>query len=221
MKALRTLAGRFREPWSGLTHLAGLAAALVGLGLLLASAARSAPGDTLRMASLLVYGLSLVLMFAASSTLHLYNGSQRATQLLNRIDHAAIYVLIAGSYTPVCVNLLEGFWRLGMLVIVWALAAAGIAYKLLIFRHDSIISTLFYLGMGWMALLALPQIVRVFDAAGLALLVGGGALYSTGAIFYSIESREVFTGFGWHEVWHLFVLAGSTLHYLLILLYVA
>ncbi len=221
MNTFRAIVRRFREPWSGLTHLAGLIGALAGLALLLISASRSAPGDTPRMISLLVYGISLVLMFTASSALHLYNGSQREVHVLNRIDHAAIYVLIAGSYTPVCVNLLEGFWRLGMPVIVWTLAAAGVIYKLLIFRHNNTVSTLLYLGMGWMALLALPQIMRVFDAPGLALLVGGGVLYSTGAIFYSIESREVFTGFGWHEMWHLFVLAGSTLHYLLILWYVA
>lgn len=208
---------RFREPWSSVTHLAAIPLAAAGLVYLLVLSR----GDPLRMATMAIYGTSLLLTFSASTALHVYQGPQRTIDHLNRLDHAVIYFLIAGSYTPICANALSGFWREGMLIIVWTLAVIGALYKLLAPGFNDTLSTGFYLGMGWMAVGAFPQILRTFPAPAIVLLVAGGIFYTTGAIFYSLENRATFTSFGWHELWHLAVIAGSGLHFWMIARYVA
>jgi hemolysin III len=208
---------RFREPWSGFTHLLGTLLSIIGLVCQVALTRSDPP----KMVSMVVYGLTLLFVFASSTTLHLYNGSQRAIRLLNRIDHAAIYTLIAGSYTPVCFNMLSGIYRWPMIILVWGLALGGIVYKLFFFQFEGRLSTLAYVGMGWLALIAFPQVIARLPLPAIALLVAGGVIYTLGALFYSLEDRTVFKGWGWHEVWHLMVLAGSGLHFAMIAGYIA
>jgi hemolysin III len=208
---------RFREPVSGFLHLGGALVALIAaVGLSIA-----AWHDPAKMISLVVYGISLVLLFSASTALHLTRGSENTLMWLNRFDHAAIYVLIAGTYTPFCYNLLDGAWRWGMLALVWGLAAVGVIYKLTVFeRKNSYISTALYVAMGWIAVIGAPTFLRVVPAGALALLAAGGVVYSIGAVIYAVQKPNLHQYFGHHELWHVFVLAASALQFLAVVLYV-
>ena len=208
---------RFREPFSGFSHLFGAVLGVVGLGVLIALT-WTEPG---KLASMIVYGLSLILLYSASAVMHLVRAPEGALTWLNRFDHAAIYMLIAGTYTPFCYNLLSGGWRWGLLATVWGLALAGIIFKL-VAHWRRWTSTLLYLAMGWLGVIAFPQAIKVLEPAGIALVVGGGLVYSLGVIFFSLDdpaNRPKW--FNYHDVWHLFVLGASGLHYAAILLFVA
>ncbi len=172
------------------------------------------------MLSMIVYGSSLVLLYSASAALHLVRGSRRTLLWLNRFDHAAIYALIAGTYTPICYNVLTGGWRWGMLSTIWALALGGIIFKLLFLRQSGHLSTLFYVGMGCLAFVALPEMMGSVPAGALWLLVGGGALYIIGALIFALQRPNFHPQFGFHEVWHLFCLGGSALHFAAVGLYI-
>jgi hemolysin III len=208
---------RFREPVSGFTHLAGALLAAAGLAwLILLTRA-----DPAKLISMIVYGASLVLLYTASTVMHLTKGSERLVLWLNRIDHAAIYVLIAGSYTPIAAYALTGAWRWGLLAVVWALALVGIVYKLFFLQRGGHLSTLFYIGMGWLGVIVVPQITHVFPMEAIALLLAGGLIYSAGALIFALRKPNFHPHFGFHELWHLFVLAGSALHFVVVLRYVA
>ncbi len=206
---------RFREPVSGFTHLAG---ALLGVGGLAWLISRTAD-DPARMLSMLVYGISLILLYSASAALHLVHGSPRTLLWLKRFDHAAIYALIAGTYTPLCFNLLTGGWRWGLLGGIWALAVLGIVFKLFFLQEAGHLSTFFYVGMGSLALIALPKWLDLLPLGALWLVSGGGLLYIVGAFIFAVERPNFHPHFGFHEVWHLFVLGGSALHFAAVLLY--
>ena len=201
----------FREPVSGLLHLGGALLSAVGLIWLVVQTR----DEEAKLASVAVYGVSLVLLFSASSAMHLYKGTRRQIDRLNRLDHASIYVLTAGTYTPFCVNSLGDGWGMAGLAAVWALAAAGVVYKLAIGpgRRSSARSTLLYVGMGWMAVLILPELIRLLPPAALVLIVAGGLAYTVGALIYMFDDPDVRPGFGLHEIWHLFVLTGSGFHF--------
>lgn len=212
---LRRLIARIHEPVNSLTHLGGAVAGLVGL-VALAWLSRADPA---KMTSMIVYGVSLVLLFTASASLHTFHGSPRLNLWLQRLDHAAIYLLIAGSYTPICYNVLSGHWRWGMLGTIWALAVAGVVYKLFFLRHTSHLSTAFYVGMGWLAVVALPKLLPALSPGALALMLLGGLFYSVGAVIFALERPNLHRHFGFHELWHCFVLAGSLAHFLVMLVY--
>ena len=219
LRTVGTLAARHcREPVSGFTHLAGAVLGMVGLIWLVTLTHH----DTPRMATLAIYGASLVLLYSASAALHLVKGPPRLLIWLNRFDHAAIYALIAGTYTPLCYNLLTGGWRWGTLSAIWALALVGIVFKLSrLHWKTGHISTLFYVGMGWFSVILLPELVNIMPPGGLLLLVGGGLLYSVGAVVFMLQRPNFHPHFGFHEVWHLFVLGGSVLHFIAVLRYIA
>ena len=188
-----------------------VAAVLAGAGtvFLLAKTA----GDTPKQISLLIYGLSLVVLFAVSALYHVGSWSAKRRALLRRLDHANIFVLIAGTYTPVAVNVLVGGWRIGVLVTLWGAALCGsvaVAPQLRIPRW-ALVGV--YLLMGWVGLLVLPQVAsRV--GSGVLLLAGGGALYSGGAVMYALRRPRLWPRvFGYHEAFHLMVIAASCLFY--------
>jgi hemolysin III len=221
-KSFRTLGAwavqHCREPVSGFTHLAGALLGAVGLVWLVTLTW----GDVPRMATMIVYGVSMVLLYSASAALHLVKGPPQLLVWLNRFDHAAIYALIAGTYTPLCYNLLTGGWRWGMLSTIWAMAAIGIVYKLSRpYWKAGHFSTLFYVGMGWLGVLLIPELIRLLPLPAIGLLAGGGLLYSAGAVIFALQKPNFHPQFGFHEVWHLFVLGGSTLHFLVVLQYIA
>jgi hemolysin III len=209
-----------REPISGLTHLAGGLLALVGMVVLVAQAVRT--GEASRTVAFAIYGLSLVALYAASALYHLLPVSERGVARLRRLDHAMIFVLIAGTYTPVCLLMLDGGWRVGMLGLVWGLALCGVLLKIFWIGRVRLVTVSLYLGMGWAALISLPALLRAVPAGAVVTFLAGGLIYSAGAAVYALKKPDPFPGvFGFHEVWHLFVLAGSACHFAAMLLYVA
>ena len=209
---------RLREPVSGLTHLAGVALAAVGSGLLLATAA----GRPDRLVAFGIFGASLTVLYGASALYHLLPLSPVGVARLRRVDHMTIFVLIAGTYTPVCLLALDGGWRAGLLGAIWGLALCGVLLKLFWMDAPRWLSVALYLAMGWLAVVAAPAIFRAVPAGGVAWFLGGGLVYSAGAVVYGLKRPDPLPGvFGFHELWHLFVLAGSGCHLWAMLRYIA
>ena len=208
---------RLREPVNGLTHLAAAALALIGLAPLLYLTRHDPP----RLLAMLIYGSSLVLLLSSSAAYHLINAGPRGSLWLRKLDHTAIYLLIAGTYTPVCLHFLSGAWRTALLAVVWSIALVGIAVKLFVINAPRWVTAGIYLVMGWLAIVAIREIVGVMPPAALAWLIAGGAFFSVGAVGYILKKPDFFPGvFGFHEVWHIFVILGCLSHYILILRYV-
>ena len=211
---------RLREPFSGLSHLAGGVLAAAGLAALLVTAVLA--GSAERAVALGVYGGSLVALYAASALYHLLPVSEAATARLRKLDHAMIFVLIAGTYTPVCLLALEGAWRWGLLGAVWTLALGGVALKLRRVGSHPWLTVSLYLGLSWMSLAALPVLLQALPVGALFWIVAGGIVYSAGAIVYAARRPDFFPGvFGHHELWHLFVIAGSACHFWAVARYIA
>src|SRR5450759_255326 len=208
---------KFRDPVSGLIHLGAAAAAVIGLGVLLALG-RS---DLTKEFSLMVYGLSLILMFSASAAYHLSRVQPAALLRLRKFDHSAIYLLIAGSYTPICLYFFEGFWRWGLLVIIWLMALTGITVKLFVIKAPRWITAGIYLVMGWISILAIQEMLAAMPAGALLWLVAGGLFYSGGAVVYILKKPDFLPGvFGFHEVWHIFVILGAVSHFIVVAVFV-
>lgn len=210
---------KIKEPFNGFSHLASALAAACGTVALWSS---SPPIQT-RRAALLVYSISLVLLFSASATYHLARASSRGESILRRIDHSAIFLLIAGTYTPPCLVILHGAMRTGLLVAIWIIAAAGIALvNVSIERIPRSLIVVVYVVMGWLGVTAAVPLVRALPFQGLAWLLAGGVLYTAGAVVYATKKLDFFPGrFGHHEIWHLFVSGGAAAHYIFILRYIA
>jgi len=209
---------RLREPVNGLTHLVTAILAAIGTAVLLVIGW----GDLARVLSLLIYGLSLVLMFSSSAAYHMTNASEGVLLWLRKLDHSAIYLLIAGTYTPICLYYFEGFWRWGLLGIVWGMALAGILVKLFIIQAPRWITAGIYLLMGWMAVLGAREMWLRMPVGALVWLALGGLFFTLGAVIYIIKKPDFFPGkFGFHEVWHIFVILGCVCHFVVIAAYVA
>ncbi len=207
---------KLRQPVNGLTHLAAAILSAVGMALLLWLGA----GSPARELTFAIYTLCLVLLFSFSSAYHLLRAGPRLHEWLRRLDHSAIFLLIAGSFTPVCYLLLAPGWRWLMLGSIWAIALAGVGYKLSAGMRFRRAFVGVYLAMGWLGVVPALLVFDLLPPAAFVLLVGGGLLYSTGAIFYATNWPNPFPGiFGAHEIWHLFVIGGAASHYLVHLLY--
>lgn len=201
------------ERFNGLTHLSGALLALAGAAVLVVMGALKA--DPWRIVSFSIYGATLVFLYASSTLYHCTRG--RAKEVLRKLDHCAIYVLIAGTYTPFALVSLNGPWGWSLFGVVWGLAAAGIVQELWIAKGARALSLAIYLLMGWTAIVAVVPLVAALSWAGFAWVAAGGAIYTSGIAFYVFDER--FRHF--HGVWHLFVIAGSAVHYAAIVLYVA
>jgi hemolysin III len=220
MRKGRRTKKRLREPVNGLTHVAGGVLAVVGLSVLLATAASAGRLD--QAVAFGVFGLSLISLYTASALYHLLPLSPTGVARLRRLDHMTIFVLIAGTYTPFCLLALDGGWRWGLLVLIWGLALCGILLKLLWMDAPRWLSVVLYLGMGWIAVIAAPALFRAVPAGGMVWVLAGGLTYSAGAVIYGLKRPNPMPGvFGFHEVWHLFVIAGSACHFWAVLRYVA
>jgi hemolysin III len=194
------------------THGVGFVLSVVGLvALVLAASVR---GDAWHVVGCAVFGATLVLLYAASTLYHAIPNSG-AKRILRRLDHAAIFLLIAGTYTPFTLVNLNGGWGWTLLVVVWGLAISGIALQLTIPRAARRVSVPLYLAMGWLVVIAFGPLVRSVQPEGVVLLVLGGVIYTLGVIFYA-WSRLPYS----HAVWHVFVLAGSACHVSCVLGYV-
>lgn len=196
---------------SSLIHGLGIVLSIAGLAALVAVAARE--GVARHVASVCVYGASLILLYTAST---LYHGirHERAKPLLRVLDHAAIFLLIAGTYTPFTLISLRGAWGWSLFAIVWALAFAGIALEIAGVKSRKVMASL-YVGIGWVGLIALKPLIASIEPGGLWLLFGGGAAYTLGVPFY-LSRRLPFN----HALWHAFVLLGSVLQFFAVLFYV-
>jgi hemolysin III len=177
-------------------------------------------GDSTKEISYLIYGLSLVLLFSASAAYHLINASERPMLILRKLDHTAIYLLIAGTYTPICLLFFEGFWRIGLLCIIWGMGLAGIIVKLFVIKAPRWVTAGIYLVMGWMCVMAAGELVRAMPAGALTWLFIGGLFYTLGAVIYITKKLDFKPDvFGFHEVWHIFVMLGAASHFILIALF--
>lgn len=204
-----------REPVNAITHFLGALLSIPGLILLIRQV--PAKSDARYYTAVCVFGISMLLLYFTSSFYHLINGSPKTIAILRRIDHMMIYVLIAGTYTPVCLLVLSGTWRWSLLIAVWMLALAGVLFKLIWFKAPRWLSTCSYVIMGWIAAAAFYPLSMVMSLAGMLRLVGGGLLYSIGAVIYATKKPQInFKYLGFHEIFHLFVLAGSSIHYWMI-----
>jgi hemolysin III len=189
---------------SALTHAAGVVASLAGGAVLITLAALS--GSVYQIVGAAVFAASLVLLYSASTAYHIALG-ERVKHRLKIFDHCAIYVLIAGTYTPLTLTALRGPWGWTLFGVVWGLAVAGIIFKLFFIGRFPRVSTAIYIGMGWLVVVAAGPLVRAVDPVALAWLVGGGLAYTGGTVFY--HSRRIPYA---HAVWHIFVLTGSVCH---------
>lgn len=196
---------------SSLIHGVGIVLSIVGLATLAAFAARA--GDPRHLASVCVYGATLILLYTASTLYHSVPG-ERVKPVLRLLDHAAIFLLIAGTYTPLTLITLHGAWGWSLFAIVWTLAFAGIALELRRVRHRGVMAAL-YVGMGWVGVVAIKPLMASLPAGGLWLLFGGGIAYTLGVPFY-LWKRLPYN----HALWHAFVLLGSVLQFFAVLYYV-
>jgi hemolysin III len=204
-------------PWpeeiaNSLSHGAGVLFGIFALVLLVLKSVQM--DDTLRVVAFTIYGASVVLLFMASTLYHAIP-MPRAKQVLKLVDHCAIYLLIAGSYTPFLLLTLGDTFGAVLMVVIWSLAVAGIVFKVFFLHRFHNLSLALYLGMGWLAVLASYQLLANLPRTGIALLLGGGILYSLGTIFYKSE-RIPFN----HAIWHMFVLVGCVCHFLALYFYV-
>jgi hemolysin III len=203
----------FRQPFNGLSHLIGAVLSLFGLIILMVRGW----GDSTKEISYLIYGLSLVLLFSASAAYHLINASERPMLILRKLDHTAIYLLIAGTYTPICLLFFEGFWRIGLLSIIWGMGLAGIIVKLFVIKAPRWVTAGIYLVMGWMCVMAASEMLRSMPPGALLWLAIGGLFYTLGAVIYITKKLDFIPDvFGFHEVWHIFVMLGAASHFILI-----
>ncbi len=195
------------------THGVGAALSLVGLILLVVRAAQR--GDAVQVVSFSIYGVTLVLLYLASTLYHAFR-RPRLKRLFKIFDHAAIYLLIAGTYTPFLLVGLRGAWGWTLLVIIWGLALLGVSFKALFIERFQIPSVILYILMGWLSVVFLKDLAANIPLGGLIWLAAGGVLYTVGVIFYALQKIPYM-----HVVWHFFVLGGSLCHYLAVLLYLA
>jgi len=209
---------KLREPVNGLTHLGGAIAAFIGqIALLIVGWS-----GTAKVLSVLVYGLSLIALFSASATYHLVKARPKVIGILRKLDHSAIYLLIAGTYTPFCLLAFTGFFRWGLLAIIWAIALVGIVLKVFMGRLPRWVNAGVYVVMGWLCVSAIGQMTSALTPFVLAWLAVGGVIYTLGAVVYATKIFNFAPGrFGFHEVWHIFVLLGALAHFVSVMLLVA
>ena len=197
---------------SAVSHGIGTCLAVIGGIILLVSATRY--GNVWHVVSASIYGASLILLYLSSTCYHLFC-TPRVKRFFQQLDHAMIYVLIAGTYTPLTLIVLRGAWGWTLFGLVWGMAVCGLVLELVIKKRIQLLSLLLYLGMGWLLLIAIKPLVLSLATGGLILLLIGGLLYSFGIIFY-VWQRLSFH----HAIWHLFVIAGSAVHFFAIFYYV-
>ena len=204
-----------KDPGSAITHFIGMLMAIFAAIPLLIKAAHEP--DRIYIISIAVYALSLILLYAASTTYHTFDRSKKVNTILKKIDHMMISILIAGSYTPVCLIALRGRLGVILLSIVWGIAIVGILIKAFWIFCPKWVSSVLYIGMGWTCVLAFTQLLTNLAPAAFGWLLAGGIIYTIGGVIYALKlplfnSRH--QNFGSHEIFHLFVMAGSACHFI-------
>ncbi len=201
-----------KEPVSGFTHMFGALLGIAGLSVLVTLSARNA--TVWHVVSFAIFGSTMILLYTSSALYHLLVLNEKGELFFKRMDHIMIYMLIAGTYTPFCLVPLRGGWGFSILGVIWGFAVAGIFFKIFWINAPRWASTILYLVMGWVAIVAIVPLFRTVPAGGMAWLAAGGLSYSIGAVIYATKKPDPFPGvFGFHEIWHIFVLAGTTCHF--------
>jgi len=202
----------YGERFNAWTHLVGALLALSGAIVLVVLAILAS--DVWKVVSVSIYGVTLVLLYSVSTLYHSLRG--RAKTILRKLDHLSIYLLIAGSYTPFCLLTLRGPWGWSLFGVVWGLALVGMLQEIHPRSEARVLSLVIYALMGWIVLVAINPLLESLGTVGFVWLAAGGLFYTVGIIFYAFDGRFRH----WHGIWHLFVIAGSLMHYVAILFYV-
>lgn len=203
---------RTQEAFNFYSHLLGMLAAAVGTFFLLLRA-----DSTSLVVMAIVYGLSVVFLFLASSLYHAFKKQENELSFWRRMDRFAIFIMIAGSYTPVCYFFMEDAWVVPMLAVQWGLVAFGIFSQIFFPRAPRVLFAGIYLTMGWLLLIPIKQVLNAMDASQQTLLFAGGAAFTLGAIFYAIKRPLIIPGiFSFHELFHVMVLIGASCHFAMI-----
>jgi hemolysin III len=209
---------KLREPVNGLTHFFAAIVAAIGLIALLIIGWK----NVVKEISLSIYGISLILLFMASAIYHMVKAKPKVIERLQKLDHSAIYVLIAGTYTPFCILMFQGFWKWGLLALIWSLAVIGVALEVILIKAPRWLRVSVYIMMGWIVIAAIGEMLKVMPVGALVWLLAGGVIYTLGAIIYATKKLDFFPGkFGFHEVWHIFVILAALAHFIAIAVYIA
>ncbi len=203
---------RLKDKWSALTHLGGFIAGIILMPVLLIRASvRGA--DMISLSAYSVFMLSMILLYGASFSYHAFNISEKANMILKKTDHMSIFILIAGSYTPICLIALRNTIGPVLLAVIWACALAGMIFKFFWVGCPKWVSSVIYTAMGWLCIFCLPAITNAAGLPAVLWLAAGGVLYSIGAVFYAVKPKFITSReFGCHEIFHCFVLAGTFCH---------
>lgn len=210
-----------KDPGSAITHFIGMLMAIFAAIPLLIKAAHET--GRIYLVSIAVYAVSLILLYAASTTYHTFNISKKVNTILKKIDHMMISVLIAGSYTPICLLVLGGRMGWILLAIVWGFAIAGILIKAFWVFCPKWVSSVLYIGMGWTCVLAFTQLLNSLSPAAFGWLLAGGIIYTVGGVIYALKLpifNRKHKNFGSHEIFHLFVMGGSLCHFVVMYAFV-
>lgn len=212
----RTIEEHIKDPGSAITHFIGMLMAIFAAVPLMIKAAHEP--SRIYVISIAIYAVSLILLYAASTTYHTFDKTDKINTILKKIDHMMISVLIAGSYTPICLLVLGGKTGIILLSIVWGIALVGILIKAFWVYCPKWVSSVLYIGMGWTCVLAFTQILNSMSPAAFGWLLAGGIIYTVGGVIYALKlplfnSRHKY--FGSHEIFHLFVMGGSACHFIL------
>lgn len=209
-----------REPISSFTHMLGAVFFAVATVLLIGKTLTLPNWSVKILVGVILFGCSLVALYAASSVYHFFNGSGKKLLILRKLDHAMIYVLIAGTYTPVLLKYLSGLEGWIFTAAIWVCALLGIVIKLCWFSAPRWLQTVLYIAMGW-AILFDISIFQSMSGTAVCLLAAGGLSYTVGGVIYMLKKPNISAAFGFHELFHIFVLLGSLFHFLMIFFYVA
>ncbi|MGN0482724.1 MAG: hemolysin III family protein [Lachnospiraceae bacterium] len=213
---------KLKDPGSSITHFIGMLMALFASTPLLIKAATNP--DRVHVVTLAIFMASMICLYGASTLYHSLDLSEHTNEILKKLDHAMISVLIAGSYTPVCVIVLGGKTGYTLLALVWGIAIAGILIKLFWINCPKWFSSVLYIAMGWLCVLAFTQLLNSLETSAFLWLLAGGIIYTVGGIIYAIKAPRFnakHPAFGSHEIFHLFVMGGSICHFIFMYLFVA
>jgi len=209
-----------REPINGFTHLAGAILSFIGLLALVIKTALQGP-SAVALTAVIIFGISMILLYSASATYHLVVSTEKVISYLRRIDHAMIFLLIAGSYTPFCLIALKGTAGWVLFSVIIAIAIVGISFKLIWFNCPRWLSTGIYVLMGWLAVFLIGPLKKALSPQGLELLIIGGVFYTIGAIIYATKPNFLKSKYlGFHEIFHIFIMFGTLTHFLCVFKYV-
>jgi hemolysin III len=215
-----TMATYIREPINGFTHLGGAILSFVGL-LAMVIKASAAGHSVLTLSAVMIFGISMILLYSASATYHMVIAKTEVIAFLRRLDHSMIFVLIAGTYTPFCLISLKGITGWVLFSIVTVIMVSGILFKLIWFNCPRWLSTTIYLAMGWMIIFVVSPLFGSINAMGVYLLLLGGIFYTIGGVIYGTKPKFLTSKYmGFHEIFHIFILFGTLAHFLSVYLYV-